>query len=421
LTRPRPDILYVVHRVPYPPDKGDRIRSWHILRQLAARANVHLACLADEPVAEETRAALAQHCARVAVIPLGRWSRWLWALQSLVLGGSISEGAFYAPALVRVLRAWAEDTVFCGALASASSVARYLRIGRLCEVQAVVDLMDVDSQKWLDYAAACRPPRSWLYGLEAQRVRRWEMQLARWARAVTLVSDHEAELCRSFVKTTQVCTVPSGVDLEHFQPQPDAAREASCVFVGALDYRPNVDAACWFTREVWPKVRARYPQARLRVVGRRPRPEVEQLASVAGVEVVANVPDVRPYLAEAAVAVAPLRIARGVQNKVLEAMAMARPVVASPEAMAGLGTRPDLPVVRAEHAGVWVEKLDELLADEGKRRLLGQMGRQYVEQHHCWERCVTPLLSLLGIEVQRTEEGASSCPANSVAGRTLVG
>src|SRR5262245_39795180 len=148
-----PDILYLVHRVPFPPDKGERIRSFHLLRFLARRANVHLACLADEPVADSTVATLKRLCRNLTIHPVGRWARWLPALGSLVRGGSISEGAFASRSLRRTVADWAKTTRFHAALASASSLAPYLRLPELAGVPAVLDLMDVDSQKWFDYAA----------------------------------------------------------------------------------------------------------------------------------------------------------------------------------------------------------------------------------------------------------------------------
>src|SRR5262249_31571633 len=151
-------------------------------------------------------------------------------------------------------------------------------------------------------------------------------------RAVTLVSEAEADLYRTFCAPGEVHAATNGVDLDYFRPQPRQAAEQACVFVGALDYRPNVDAACWFCGEVWPEVPRRRPRAQVWLVGRRPTAAVQRLGEVPGVCVVGQVPDVRPYVARAALAVVPLRIARGVQNKVLEAMAMARPVVASPQA-----------------------------------------------------------------------------------------
>ncbi len=395
----RPHLLYLVHRLPYPPDKGDRIRAYHVIRHLARRARVHLACLADEPVPEESVRRLEALCARVRVVRLGP-SRWGRALSSMARGGTVTAGAFSSPRLVRVLREWAGGTPFAAALASSSAMVPYLRRRELSGVPAVVDLVDVDSQKWFDYAAAERGPAAALYRAEGRRMRRLEAALPSWARAVTLVSEAETELFRSFCPSPDVHTVPNGVDLDYFKPHAPALAEDGCVFVGALDYKPNVDAATWFCREVWPAVVREHPDARVRLVGRQPVAEVRRLAEVPGVEVVGQVPDVRPHLARAAAAVAPLRIARGVQNKVLEALAMRKPVIASPQALAGLRERLDLPALTATSPAEWAEHVSRLLGDEPLRRQLGAAGRRYVESYHSWDRCLEPLSELLGLPAE---------------------
>jgi sugar transferase (PEP-CTERM/EpsH1 system associated) len=393
---PKPSVLYLVHRLPYPPDKGDRIRAYHLLRYLSGLAAVHLACLADEPVDESAVAALRRCCARVAVVRLGRWSRWVRGLASLARGRTVTEGAFDEPALRAVVRAWAAETRFDAGLASASSVAPYLHLPELAGMPAVIDFVDVDSQKWLDYAREDRGPRAWLHRVEGRRLRQREQELGARARAVTLVSEAEADLYRNCGSAGTVRAVPNGVDLAYFRPAPPSD-EPGCVFVGALDYRPNVDAACWFCREAWPLVRRQRPDARVWLVGRRPARAVRELASLPGVEVVGQVPDVRPHVARAAVAVAPLRIARGVQNKVLEALAMARPCVVSPQALAGIGAEPGTHLLAAESAAEWADTLLRLFDDGALRRRLGEAGRQYVETHHRWETCLEPFGSLLGL------------------------
>jgi sugar transferase (PEP-CTERM/EpsH1 system associated) len=392
----RPDILYLVHRLPYPPDKGDRIRTFHLLRSLSHRARVHLACLADEPAADGAVAALRRYCERVAVIRLGRWGRRGRILGALACGRTATEGAFSAPALRSTLRRWARQTQFHAALASASSMVPYLRMTELRDVPAVIDLIDVDSQKWLDYAAADRGPRAWLYRTEGRRLRRLEHGLPDWAQAVTLVSAAEAELYLQMRPGASVHAIPNGVDLEVFRPGPGAG-EQGCVFVGALDYRPNVDGACWFGRAVWPEIRRRHPRATLALVGRRPAPEVRRLALEPGIEVVGQVPDVRPYVARAAVALAPLRIARGIQNKVLEALAMSKAVVASSQALVGLQIVPGVHALAASTPREWAEAVSRLLSDESLRRRLGAAGRGYVEEHHRWETCLEPFGALLGL------------------------
>jgi len=392
----RPELLYLVHRLPYPPDKGDRIRTFHLLKQLSRLASVHLACLADEPPEEATIDALRRYCTRVEVVRLGSPIRWLRALGSLVRGHSVSEGAFSAPGLRTILRRWTRETRFHATLASASSLVPYLQMDELRNVPSVVDLIDVDSQKWLDYAESARGPAAWLYRTEGRRLRRLEHDLPDWTRAVTLVSEAEVQLYRQFRAGGTVSAVPNGVDLDYFRPSP-GVDERGCVFVGALDYRPNVDGACWFCREAWPEIRRRHAEARITLVGRQPVPAVRRLDRLAGVEVVGQVADVRPYLAEAAVAVVPLRIARGIQNKVLEAMAMGKAVVSSPQALVGLRVEPGVHVLVASTPGEWADLVSRLLNDRDLRRRLGTAGRRYVEEHHCWQDCLEPFGAILGL------------------------
>jgi len=385
-------VLYLTHRVPFPPDKGDRIRNYHLLRQLARRGRVWLGCLADEPVGAEALAELERLCERVAVVPLGGARRWLRAGLSLLGGGSLSEGAFAEPRLRAVVRGWAAEARFDAVVISASSLVPYLNEPGLAGFPAVVDLVDVDSQKWLDFAAASRPPKRWLYRLEGRRVRKLERAMSRWARAVAVVSRAEADLYEGFTGTGTATVAPNGVDLDYFVPAGGKADQA-CVFVGAMDYLPNVDAAVWFAREVWPGVRARFPAAEFRIVGRKPAPAVRELAALPGVDVVGPVPDVRPHVAGAAVVVAPLRLARGIQNKVLEALAMGRPVVAAPAALAGLRAEPGRDLLAAATPAEWVEAVGGLFADPARGRELGTAGRRFVEEHHDWERCLEPLLT----------------------------
>lgn len=384
----KPRMLMLTHRVPYPPDKGDRIRTYHILKHLSQRATIHLACLADEPPHPETQEVLSRFCERVEVVHLSSKWRWARVAGSLAKGQTASEGAFWTSRLKQVLAAWGRQNRYDATLISASSLVPYVRIPGLRDVPTVVDLVDVDSQKWFDYAQATRGPKRWLYTLEGHRVRRVERDVANWARAVTLVSEAEAELYRRKVRSDgPIHAITNGVDLDHFRPMPPpSGREHGCVFVGAMDYRPNVDGVCWFAKEIWPALRQRYPEQRFRIVGRNPAKEVRSLERVAGVEVIGTVPDVRPYFADAAIVVAPLRIARGVQNKVLEAMAMGKVVVASSEACAGLRCRSDADILTAGDPRSWIEVVTRCLESQELRHVVGAAGRRYVEQFHSWKR-----------------------------------
>lgn len=393
----KPDILVLAHRVPYPLDKGDRIRTFNLLRFLSCRASVHLACLADEPVRAEAMQALAGVCHRLHIVPLGKTSRSLRAMGSLICGRTITQGAFSSGGLRHLLRQWLKDSKFHAVMGTASSMAPYLRVPELANVPAVLDLMDVDSEKWFDYSRARSWPLSWVFRTEGGRLRRLETEMAQWARAVMLVSEAEADVFRSFCPWKEVHAVSNGVDLDYFQPAAEQSAQAGCAFVGALDYFPNVDAAIWFCREVWPSIHRHHPESTFRLVGRRPTAAMQRLSEVPGVELVGEVPDVRPFVSRAAVVVAPLRIARGLQNKVLEALAMGKAVVASPPALAALQCRPGVDLLAASSAAEWIQTILRLLDNEGLRKQLGASGRKYVEEHHAWEQCLEPLTELLGL------------------------
>jgi sugar transferase (PEP-CTERM/EpsH1 system associated) len=379
-----------------------------VLKLLSEWASVHLACLSDEPVSSEVTTTLSRYCQRLAIVQAGGIGRWTRAIFSLVRGGSVTEGAFNFPELHRVLREWTAEIDFDAALASASSMIPYFYRLDMRGRPVVIDLMDVDSQKWLDYAAGALGPRAWLYRLESKRLRRLERGAAAWAHALTLSTDAEADLYRRVCTSGPVHAVTNGVDLDAFQPRTEEEQRDTCVFVGALDYRPNVDGAVWFCREAWPEILHRRPRARVQLVGRRPVREVRRLAALPGIDVVGQVPDVRPYLARASVAIVPLRIARGVQNKVLEALAMSKATIASPGALEGLDPSVHEAALSASSAAEWVDTVLRLFDDDALRRRLAAAGRRFVEQHHCWERCLEPFLWLLNLVPQATKERSCS-------------
>jgi polysaccharide biosynthesis protein PslH len=389
----RPRVLYITHRVPYPPDKGDRIRNFHMLRQLSARAEVWLVALADEPVPESTRQALDAVCQVVRILPVSGWGRKVRAGLSAISGGSLTVGAFHEPAVDAVVREFLAKTTFTSALVSCSGLAPYLQRSGLEKVPGYVDLVDVDSQKWFDFAQAVGGPKRWLYQFEGRRLRELERRLPKWARAISIVSPHETAVYESFAGANTATTAMNGVDLEYFQPVPlDAPTIPACAFVGALDYLPNVDAAIYFAKDIWPTIHAQVPEAEFHVIGRKPTPEVQALGQIPGVVVVGQVPDVRPHVAKAAIAVTPMRLSRGLQNKVLEAMAMAKPVVAAPPALAALQVKPGRDVVSASTPEEWVAAIVDLLRNPTRRQELSRNARQFVEDHHHWDRCLRPML-----------------------------
>jgi sugar transferase (PEP-CTERM/EpsH1 system associated) len=367
---------------------------------MAHRGRVWLACLADEPVASEIEAELGRLCERVAIVPVSRGRRLRMAA-SLLRGRSISEGAFAERGLRDVIRKWVGQTKFDAAVISASSLAPYLQMRELAGVPKIVDLVDVDSQKWSDFASAAHGPKRWLYQLEAARIRKLERELPKWTRAVAMVSRAEADVFDSFAGPGTATVAANGVDQKYFAPRTPATDAAgspgrsipSCVFVGAMDYWPNVDGAVWFARDIWPLIRAKHPDAEFRIVGRKPAPEVQRLAELPGVQLVGQVPDVRPFVAEATIVVAPLRLARGIQNKVLEAMAMGKAVIAAPPALAALRVESGVHLLSAATIQEWVDAVGVLFANPERCRELGAAARSFIEEHHHWNTCLEPLMA----------------------------
>jgi polysaccharide biosynthesis protein PslH len=407
VTPSRPKILFLAHRIPYPPNRGDRIRTFHMLRFLAERAEVSLAYLADGQPVADTQQALEGLCSHVAGIRLGRYRRWINAACSLALGRTATEGLFHNSRLRRLLARWSKATRFDAVVVFCSSMVQYLDVPGLSDVPVFLDLIDVDSQKWFDYAAEASGVQRRLFQIEGKRLRRLEQSLPQKTKAIALVSRCEVELYRSFCPIGSVYAIPNGVDLDYFRPREnaDSAASQNCVFVGALDYRANIDGIQWFCNEIWPEVRRRQPKATFTIVGSRPAPAVLRLAERPGVRIESDVPDVRPYLAEAATVVVPLRIARGIQNKVLEALAMAKAVIASPEALEGIALDPGVHARRAVAPAEWIEAIVQLLGDAPARDRLGRAGRTFVETHHCWDSQLRPLATLLGLR-------AASCEAS---------
>lgn len=419
----RPQVLFLVHRVPYPPNRGDRIRSFHVLEFLARCADVWLAFLAERAPEAGVLEALRGRCARVEGVVLGRAARWLRAARSLALGRTATEGLFASPTLRRTLDRWTRQQKPDAVLVFCSSMFQYLDVAGLRGVRAVVDLVDVDSQKWLDYAATSRGWKRRLFALEGRRLRRLEQAVPQRADAVVLVGAHEAALYRTFCPAGAVHVVPNGVDLAQFRPSPagDAgsggvAGTSDCVFVGALDYRANLDGLEWFCREVWPQVLRRRPEAVFSVVGSNPSAAARRLGALPGVRLVGEVPDVRPHVASAGLVVAPLRVARGLQNKVLEALAQGKAVVASPQALEGLDVDDGVHACRAAGPAEWADAITGLLDDPARRERLGRAGRAYVESRHRWEDQLAPLASLLGIDADGPPPaGASAHPVKPAA------
>ncbi|MDC8756864.1 TIGR03087 family PEP-CTERM/XrtA system glycosyltransferase [Janthinobacterium fluminis] len=406
-------LLFLTHRIPYPPNKGDKIRSFHILQYLCRHFHVHLACFIDDPADRQHTALLETLCASSCFIEHSPATARLRGLRGLLYGQPMSLH-YYRNAS---LRRWVEQLLAGGAvrraLAFSGPMAQYLQPYAGAGLRRVIDFVDVDSEKWRQYAAAKDWPLSQLYRREAQRLLDYERDVAGQFDAATFVSAAEAALFRLRAPQAgaRVSAFGNGVDTDYFSPRRDYAcpypdGAAALVFTGAMDYWPNVEAVQWFVWRVWPALRARLPELRFYIVGARPDAAVRALARAPGVSVTGTVPDIRPYLAHARLAVAPLRIARGVQNKVLEAMAMGKTVLASPQALEGIAASPGVELEVADEAAAFIVQCERLLAapDNAGSGPFGQAARRRILRDYNWDACLAPLGALLGVAAQAPAE-----------------
>ena len=380
-------LLLLVHRIPFPPNKGDKIRSYHLLRHLAGHYQVHLGTFVDDEDDWQHVPAVEKLCASTRFARLNPLRARVRSLGALLGNRSLSLDYYHD----RDMKSWVDRTVrehgIDRIMIFSSAMAQYAE--SYPQARRVVDFVDVDSDKWRQYAEKKSWPMSWLYRHEAKQLLAYERKVARECDASLFVSSPEADLFRKLAPESgaRIGWFSNGVDTDYFSPgrayaSPYAAGERALVFTGAMDYWPNVDAVQWFATEVFPRILAQYPQARFYIVGSRPAPAVQALAQQAGVVVTGTVPDVRPYIAHGEVAVAPLRIARGIQNKVLEAMAMARPVVVSPQALEGIDAEVGREVLLADDAAAFADSVTALLRQPDAS--VGAAARANVQRHYSW-------------------------------------
>lgn len=398
-------ILFLCHRIPYPPDKGDKIRSYHELDWLAARHEVDLFTLIDDSADRRHVDALRGRVHEVVAIPLCPMRARMRAATALVSGTALTVAHFLEPELARALRERIASRRYDIGFVFSSNM---VPLVHGLDLPLALDFVDVDSAKFESYARAAPFWSRWLFALEARRLRALEKMASESAPLTVVCTDREAEELRRFARPRRLEVVRNGTDTEYFRPG-DSPGESGVVFTGAMDYRANVDAVLWFANEVWPRLRSRHPEAVFTIVGSNPAPAVVALAGRDGISVTGRVPDVRPHLRAAAVAVAPLRVARGIQNKVLEALACAVPVVATTAALGGLSGQPR-GVVVADDPERFADSVSQLLGDRGRRVELGAAGRDYVVEEMRWERGLSALETML-------REVASSAASDRVEKR----
>lgn len=384
-------LLFLVHRIPFPPNKGDKIRSFHLLKYLSTRYEVHLATFVDNQNDVQHVDALAPFCNSVHVVPLDPRTARLRSVTGFLTGEALTLPYYRSADLAR----WVEETVKANGIRKAvvfsGAMAQYVR--DIPGLHVVLDFVDVDSAKWTQYAASHSWPSSFVYRREGEKLLRFERGAAASSAVSVFVTQGEAEL---FIQLAPECAgsvhvVEMGVDTEVFSVDPTraspfAANEMAIVFTGAMDYWPNVDAAVWFAKDVLPLITRARPEACFYVVGMNPSPAVKKLmGNGRKVVVTGSVPDVRPFLQHAAVVVAPLRVARGVQSKILEAMSMGRPVVTTATAARSIRGVPGRDLEAASDAETFARRAVALMGSPAGAEL-GRAARARVIAEYNWDR-----------------------------------
>ena len=384
------DLLFLVHRIPYPPNKGDKIRSFNILRHLSRSYRVHLGAFVDDPYDMRYCDKVEALCASTCLLPLSSTRAKIRSLSGLIRKTALSPHYFYDKRMQQWVASRMASVNPQRVFVYSSPMAQYVLGENSSKIRRVIDFVDVDSDKWSQYADRKAWPLSWLYRREAAMLLQFERDIAMKFDASLFVSADEAALSRKLVPeaASSINHFDNGVDHEFFTPDRDyddpygGCRDA-LVFTDAMDYWANIDAVKWFAQEVFPKVLSEVETARFFIIGARPSREVQELSALPGVSVVGAVKDIRPYLAYARAAVAPLRIARGVQNKVLEAMAMARPIVATRGAVAGIDITGEDGVAIADNSDEFSGKIIRLLQSSGPSEF--NNSRDWVCKRYDWE------------------------------------
>ncbi len=393
-------LLFLAHRIPYPPNKGDKIRSYHLLNELRKEYKIHLATFIDDKEDLQYKEHVASLCESMCAVEIDPLASKVRSLKGLITSQALSI-PYYEN---KQISAYVEQVISKGVdkvLVFSSAMAQFV-ISTRFDLKMVVDFVDIDSDKWRQYSKSKRWPASWIYDREYKKLFDWEHRVADRVDHSLFVSEKESSMFRELVPTVaeKVHSIDNGVDYQFFtadsnleNPYTDGSPKV--VFTGAMDYWANVDAVKWFAEEVLPLVQQEIPGTQFYIVGSKPTAKVIALKNIAGVTVTGRVEDVRPYIQYADLSVAPLRIARGVQNKVLEAMAMGNAVVSTSQAMEGIKDAELFADLTQDPPDVYAQKVVELLQDKTVAASWGEKGREMVLKNYDWQSNVAKVVELL--------------------------
>ncbi len=382
----KPHLIFLCHRIPYPPDKGDKIRSWQLFKHLCRSWSVHLATFIDDPADRAYRSVLSDMAASSCFIDLSPRRARIKSALGFLRNEPLSFAYYRSGQLTAYLSETMQRFPVAASVGFSSAMAPHLMA---LNAPIVMDCCDSDAEKWRAYAENKSGLGKFIFSREARLLARAETNITNQTHATFAITKAEARLFNERDGVTgTVHYWENGVDTHFFDPGAEFSGERPAqdqiVMVGAMDYAPNADAALWFIDNVWPKLRAENPALKFFVVGSKPIAALRDLDGQDGIHVTGRVDDVRPYLAGAGVVVAPLQIARGIQNKVLEGMAMAKPVIASSGAATGVRAEAGRDLMIVDKADDYVSAIKTLLTDRGLANEIGAAARARVLNEYSW-------------------------------------
>jgi sugar transferase (PEP-CTERM/EpsH1 system associated) len=396
-------ILLVCHRLPYPPNRGGKIRSFNMIKHLGEKHSVVVASLAQTEQEQKEGAGLSKYCEEVIVEVVPNAIRWSNACRALLTSTPSSVAYFWSRRLARRIKKKIVETRFDAILVHCAFVAQYVMDCRYG--LRILDYGDMDSVKWAEYADFKAFPLSQGYALEARKLRDYEKRVAGHFHRCTVTTQAEKEQFESLGTATPCDVVPNGVDTTYFYRNGNSAgKRPAIVFLGRMDYFPNIDAVCYFAEKIFPLIQRRVPDVEFRIVGSNPPAHVRDLAKNPEIVVTGHVSDVRPYLKDAAISVAPLRIARGTQNKILESMAMGIPVVTTPQAAKGIQALPGRDFLVASEPAAFAQCVTDAMQNDKLWHDLATAAQTQIEKVHLWSASMKVLDGLM--ELPATESSA---------------
>lgn len=390
----KPPLLMLVHRIPFPPNKGDKIRSFNLMKALSEHYDIHLGCFYDDDFDQQYIAGLNKWCKSVCCLKLSKWQAMLKGLTGFLTNKAITLPYYFQSGMSAWIKATRQQYNIDHVLVYSSSMAQYVDKDNAKVLRRIIDFVDIDSDKWRQYADKASGIKRWFYHREALLLQQYEIAICQRFNASLFVSDDEANAFRRQLPAAlqpKVHSLLNGVDTAFFNPALtptlDSLPQQYIVFTGAMDYWANVDAVCWFCQHVWPRLQQLQPALQFLIVGGKPTTAVRALAKQPGVVVTGRVEDIRPYIQQACFAVAPMLIARGIQNKVLEAMAMNKAVVCSAMAMEGINAPANANTLIADGAEAFTEACQSLL----QQPVSHCENRQWILNNFTWPHTLAKL------------------------------